>query len=794
MPTMGRFYVKLSQRESYGLWGNFRAGYMNNELAHVDRGLYGGNFHYQAGATTSFGEQRFALDTFTAEPGTVPSYEEFRGTGGSLYYLRRQDVLTGSERVRIEIRDKASGIVTGVVNLRPALDYDIDYLQGRILLSEPLSSTVDDGLLVRSNALEGDEAYLVVRYEYTPGFEDLDAMSVGGQVHYWFSDYVKLGLTANSNEQGAVDSNLSGTDLTIRRTSQTWVKLQAGQSEGLLSNGVRSDDGGFGFYGYDDGAFNSADAGAQRVDLSVGFGDFFEGARGRASIYGQELEAGYSAPGLATLTDARNYGGTFTMPITDNLRVGLKADTRIQEQGIETQAHELDVGYQLNDRWDVSMGVRKDERIDGSPVVPLTQQQGERTDAVVQVGYDSHGQWSAYGFLQDTLSVTGERDENGRVGVGGKYQITERLGMDLEVSDGDLGAGGKIGTSYLHSDRTSFYLNYALENERTDNGLRPNRGSEGNLVAGAKTRLSDSASIYVEERYQQNDYMTGLTHATGVSLAPTERLNLGANTDIGTLRDAVTGAQTKRTAAGFQVGYGFDLAQVSTGVEFRQDETQQPDLSLSTRETWLFRNSFKLQFTPAMRLLGKLNHSESESTQGQFYDGGFTEAVVGFALRPVRNDRLNALAKYTYFYNVPTAGQVTLQNTAAEFIQKTQIMSFDFDYDIKPQWSIGGKYAYRRGQVSFDRENPQFFDNGAQLYIVRADWEFRKDWEALFEARLLDMSDISEQRSGALIVVSRYLGPHFKLGVGYNFTDFSDDLTDLSFDHQGVFVNLTGAL
>jgi hypothetical protein len=29
-----------------------------------------------------------------------------------------------------------------------------------------------------------------------------------------------------------------------------------------------------------------------------------------------------------------------------------------------------------------------------------------------------------------------------------------------------------------------------------------------------------------------------------------------------------------------------------------------------------------------------------------------------------------------------------------------------------------------------------------------------------------------------------------KIGAGYNFTDFSDDLTDLRYDHKGVFVNL----
>jgi len=32
--------------------------------------------------------------------------------------------------------------------------------------------------------LPGDEAYLVVRYEYTPGFDQLDALSVGAQAHY----------------------------------------------------------------------------------------------------------------------------------------------------------------------------------------------------------------------------------------------------------------------------------------------------------------------------------------------------------------------------------------------------------------------------------------------------------------------------------------------------------------------------------------------------------------------------------------------------------------------------------
>ncbi|HEY2201615.1 MAG TPA: OmpA family protein, partial [Solirubrobacteraceae bacterium] len=180
-PTLGKFYVKVEHHDDYGLWGNFKINYLDNELAQVDRGLYGGNVRWLSDATTSFGEKRFAIDGFVAQPGTIAGRDEFRGTGGSLYFMHEQDILTGSERVRIELRDKDSGLVTGTVNLRPSIDYEIDYLQGRIVLAEPLSSTAADNLLVRTSGLSGQEAYLVVRYEFTPGFQDIHTWTTGGQ-------------------------------------------------------------------------------------------------------------------------------------------------------------------------------------------------------------------------------------------------------------------------------------------------------------------------------------------------------------------------------------------------------------------------------------------------------------------------------------------------------------------------------------------------------------------------------------------------------------------------------------
>jgi flagellar motor protein MotB len=793
-PTQGKLYLKVHRDEDYAVWGNYQVGFADNELAQVDRGLYGAKAHYQTQATTSFGEQRMKLDGFGAEPGTVPSRQEFRGTGGSLYFLRHQDILMGSERATIEIRDKASNIVTGVVHLRSATDYDIDYLQGTIMLAEPLSATVSDNLLVRGGAVGGDEAFLVVNYEFTPGFEDLDALSTGGQASAWINDHIMVGGLINDNSYGDYDSKLYAEDLTLRLTSATWLKVQGSHSEGLITRTLQSSDGGFGFQGIGDALLIDSSANGFRSDLSVGFADILRGAKGQMTLYTQDLEAGYSAPGLETLTDTKNYGGTLTLPVTNALQVHAKSDVRDQDEGLQTQAHELDVAYQLAEHWNVKAGVRNDERKSDSPV-PLvlpTQQLGDRTDAVVQLGYDSKTRWNTYGFVQDTVSKSGDREDNGRIGVGGSYRVSDSLRIESEASDGDLGPGGKLGTTYMHSDRTTYYMNYALEDEG-DDAMGAMRGSEGSLVSGVKMRFADSSSVYLEERYRHGNNISGLTHSTGANLAPTDRLSLAATTDIGKLEDFETGAETDRKAGGFRIGYGFDALQLSSGIEYRHDKSEQLDATWSKRETWLFRNSFKYQMNPSMRLLGKVNYSTSDSSLGTYYGGEYTQAVAGYAYRPVSNDRLNLLGKYTYFYNMPTTDQVTLTNTPAQYIQKSNVAALDVDYQLTPTWSLGGKYAYRLGQISLDRDNPDFFDNNAALYILRTDWRLWDNWEALVEGRLLDMTDLDEQRAGALVAFSRYLGEHFKVGLGYNFTDFSDDLTDLSYDDQGVFVNVTGA-
>jgi hypothetical protein len=42
------------------------------------------------------------------------------------------------------------------------------------------------------------------------------------------------------------------------------------------------------------------------------------------------------------------------------------------------------------------------------------------------------------------------------------------------------------------------------------------------------------------------------------------------------------------------------------------------------------------------------------------------------------------------------------------------------------------------------------------------------------------------------VSLERHLGDNVKLGLGYNFTSFNDDLTALDYEAEGWFVNVLG--
>ena len=60
------------------------------------------------------------------------------------------------------------------------------------------------------------------------------------------------------------------------------------------------------------------------------------------------------------------------------------------------------------------------------------------------------------------------------------------------------------------------------------------------------------------------------------------------------------------------------------------------------------------------------------------------------------------------------------------------------------------------------------------------------------EVRQLGPPDINQRRRGVLTAIYHHIRKNLKAGIGYNFTDFSDELTDLRYNHRGIFINLIG--
>ncbi|MDZ7750051.1 MAG: hypothetical protein U5K43_15750 [Halofilum sp. (in: g-proteobacteria)] len=672
-PTSGKFYVKAEKDRTFGMWGNFEAELLDNELAQIDRGLYGAYGHYEGRATTNFGERRTQADLFAAEPGTIAAREEFRGTGGSLYFLRHQDIVQGSERIRVEVRDQDSGLVLESNSLVAGEDYDIDAIQGRVLLTSPLPSSADGSSLVQAGgSLAGNPVFLVVRYEYTPGFDELDDVAVGGRVSQWFGDHLQLGVTGNRQEQVGAEQSLAGVDVTWRQTAGTWLRVESAQTDGVGTTTLLSDDGGFDF---ETGATPAPDAsaGAWRVESAADFSDVVRGTPGNATLYLQRREAGFSAPGQTTTRDVDQAGGSLDVPVTERTTVHAEYDQRAETQGLDTQTLSTDVGHRLDERWKVTGGVRYDRRDDDSPVVPDTQNEGHRTDLGVRLDYTPEADWSAYTFAQATAEATETREDNDRLGVGGSTQITERLRGEGELSGGDTGTGARLGTEYLYSEATRLYAGYSLDNER-----QPATGvleRQGRFVTGFRTRYSEATTVYGEERYAHGDVPTGLTHAYGIDTQASTNWAFGASAEVGTLEDPRTGAETERQALGLSGTRTGDALDYRGAVELRTDETE-----TNERTTYLLKNRLQYQVTPASRVLGKLNLSQSDSSQGEFFDGEYVEAVLGYGHRPVDNDRWNTLFKYTYFYNLPAPEQEIADGSSAEFIQKSHVVSADTIY------------------------------------------------------------------------------------------------------------------
>lgn len=119
--------------------------------------------------------------------------------------------------------------------------------------------------------------------------------------------------------------------------------------------------------------------------------------------------------------------------------------------------------------------------------------------------------------------------------------------------------------------------------------------------------------------------------------------------------------------------------------------------------------------------------------------------------------------------------------------------SADINYDLYPWLTLGAKYGFRIGRVRGGLAGSDSWEqSSAHLGIARVDLHIVKSWDLLVEGRVLRTPEADTTDFGALAAVYRHIGDNFKVGAGYNFGRFSDDLRDLTLNDKGVFLNVIG--
>ena len=313
-------------------------------------------------------------------------------------------------------------------------------------------------------------------------------------------------------------------------------------------------------------------------------------------------------------------------------------------------------------------------------------------------------------------------------------------------------------------------------------------GRNGQLVSGVRHRFTDAVNVYGEERYQHGSSGVGLTHAYGIEFLPSERWTLGLSYENGELEGTGQGT-IKRNSIALNAGFAKQSFKYSSALEYRKDEQNEEQ-----RDSYLIRNNMSYKMNPDWRAQLRIDFAISNSSSEDQLNSDYTEALLGFAYRPIDNDKFNALATYNYLYDLAPAEQFTNSGQQYDYQQRSHVFAFDGNYDLTAKWTIGAKFAHKFGEIRQGREEGEWFDSTTNLYVVRADWHVIRHWDFLVEARLLDVKTAQDKRKGFLTAIHRHFGQNLKVGIGYNFTDFSDDLTNLNYDAKGWFINIIGKI
>ena len=171
----------------------------------------------KAPSVTERGDPRIAAQIYAASPETASSAISLRGTGGSVYFLRRQDITGGSVNVTIQNIDPDTGRVVSSTDAHGRRGFPrrlppgrADPWRARWAPPRPMADWYP-----MAPAPSTRTSSCNTNTHPSPGTGD--ATAFGGRVEAWATDRLRFGATLMSESAGADDQVIGGADIRFQR-------------------------------------------------------------------------------------------------------------------------------------------------------------------------------------------------------------------------------------------------------------------------------------------------------------------------------------------------------------------------------------------------------------------------------------------------------------------------------------------------------------------------------------------------------------------------------------------------
>jgi uncharacterized repeat protein (TIGR01451 family)/fimbrial isopeptide formation D2 family protein len=770
--TQGKVYLKVEKGSSYIMWGNYAVSFDENETASYSRALYGAKAVLNAGNTAG-------ITAFAAEAGTLHGHDELRATGGSLYYLSAGMVVYGSEALVVEARDPLTGHVLASSELVIGRDYEIDWVQGRITMTRQLSDIVSTA---------GAQLYITADYEYNSQSSIVRDGNAGARAYYRPADWFRAGATIiNEMQKGMPDYRLYGADAEIGVNDNTKIKLEAGRSSDSAAGASFSGDGGLTYSDVTAAAESSAWAykasGKLALkDLSVALPDLkLDGTY-------KQADAGYSLaqrPVTSALKscDAGASGDVYGLFGTDIRYTKESQDGTSIEKGKGVISKDIMPGLKIsaNGAYDSIHDAGLPDLRDALAGIEAA---WSPSDLITFKAGQQMSLWrdNAPDYTMTTAAITAK--------------IMSDLSLNLEGTSGAAGDSAKAGITAGINAGTEVYASAGTN--RSDNYGRVNE-----TTIGTKWAATENLKAYEENGTSSGKYENSISNTFGLEYAPLSKLTLSAGytrssinrlgtpdvdrfTDRGINLEIIPqsgpNGLVNRDVVSAGAGYKADSYMVSVKAEARFDRGSSDD------DQYVVDSNAQAEINSELSGMLKFNWTRTHDNLLKLDSAAHTEAGAGLAYRPVNFDVFNAIARYTFTSDLTPL----TQDDSSTVLEMAHIGSMEGILECGFNLQLGEKFAVRRSLISLDRTADNMITSTLYLWVNRLNYHIGKEIDLSCEYRRLWDAEAKDMRDGFLFAAYYNVSKNMKVGAGYNFTNYSDDLTYLDYNASGPFINVIG--